>query len=105
GVGPDPDIPEVFRPADRALQLENAHLLQHPPSFAVDPAAYGRLRDEVYEHLNKLNVSGATSVRFGHDFVSNRLRQLTSFHHNGYLLEHLQDLFAGVPAILVAGGP
>ena len=104
-VGPDPDIPEVFRPADRALQLESAHLLQHPPSFGVDPAAYGRLRDGVYEHLNNLNVSGATSVRFGHDFVSNRLRQLTSFHHNGYLLEHLQDRFAGVPAILVAGGP
>jgi tetratricopeptide (TPR) repeat protein len=104
-VGPEPDIPEVFRPASRALQLENAHLLQHPPSFAVDPAAYGRLRDAVYEHINKLNVSGATSVRFGHDFVSNRFRQLTSLHHNSYLLEHLQDLFAGIPAILVAGGP
>ena len=104
-VGPEPDIAEVLKPASRALQLENAHLLQHPPSFAIDPAAYVRLRDEVYEHINKLNVSGATSVRFGHDFVSNRFRQLTSLHHNSYLLEHLQDLFAGVPAILVAGGP
>lgn len=104
-VGPEPDISEIFRPASRALQLENAHLLQHPPSFAVGPEAYGWLRDEVYEHINKLNVSGATSVRFGHDFVSNRFRQLTSCHHNSYLLEHLQDLFAGVPAILVAGGP
>jgi Tfp pilus assembly protein PilF len=104
-VGPEPDISKVFKSANRALQLENAHLLQHPPSFAVAPEAYGRLRDEVYEHINKLNVSGATSVRFGHDFVSNRFRQLTSFHHNSYLLENLQDLFAGVPAILVAGGP
>ena len=33
-VGPEPDIAEVLRPARRALQLENAHLLQHPPSFA-----------------------------------------------------------------------
>lgn len=104
-VGPEPDIPEVFRLASRALQLENAHLLQHPAAFAVDPEAYGRLRDEVYEYINKLNVSGATSVRFGHDFVSNRFRQLTSFPHNSYLLENLQDLFASVPAILVAGGP
>jgi Tfp pilus assembly protein PilF len=104
-VGPEPDIPTVFRPASRALQLENAHLLQHPPSFAVDPDAYVQLRNEVYEYINKLNVSGATSVRFGHDFVSNRFRQITSFHHNSYLLEHLQDFFTGVPAILVAGGP
>jgi Tfp pilus assembly protein PilF len=104
-VSPKPDIPEIFRPASRALQLESAHLLQHPPSFAVDPEAYGQLRAEVYEYINKLNVSGATSVRFGHDFVSNRFRQLTSLPHNSYLLEHLQDLFAGVPAILVAGGP
>ncbi|RJQ72193.1 MAG: DUF115 domain-containing protein [Desulfobacteraceae bacterium] len=104
-VGPEPDVPEVMQPAGRALQLENAHLLQHPPSFAIDPEGYKELRDKVYEHVNKLNVSGATSVRFGSDFVANRIRQFTSMHCNSYLLESLGEAFANVPAILVAGGP
>jgi Tfp pilus assembly protein PilF len=104
-VGPEPNVPEVFKPAERALQLESTHLLQHPPSFAIAPEAYSRLHGQVYEHINKLNVSGATSTRFGYEFVSNRFRQLTAFHHHGYLLEHLRQHFAGVPAILVAGGP
>jgi Tfp pilus assembly protein PilF len=104
-VGPKPDISEVFTPAKRALQLESAHLLQHPPSFAADSEGYVRLRDQVYEYINKLNVSGATSARYGRDFVSNRFRQLTSLPHNHYLLEQLQDIFTNVPAILVAAGP
>lgn len=103
-LGPDPNVSEILTPAARALQLEDTHLLQHPASFNTDYSIYAKLRDMLYEHINNLNVCGATTTKFGPSFLENRLRQLTLFNHS-HLLEGLADTFANIPAIIVAGGP
>ncbi len=100
----DSEVAAVLAPAARALQLEAIHTLKHLPSFSFDNAAYQELSDKVFAYVNSFNVGGATILRFGGDFISNRFSQLSSIHHN-YLLESLKGVFSGIPAILVAGGP
>jgi len=103
-VGEEPQVPEVLKAAQRSIQLEDTIILHHFPSFKHRGTAYEKLRDEVFSFVNKVNLSGATTNRFGQDFLANRFKQLTSIEQH-CLLESLKDRFAGVPAFIVAGGP
>ena len=104
GIGTDTPISAVLAPASRTLQLEGSRVLHHLPSFAFDPAGYKALKAEVFSHLNALNVGGTTTKELGRDFLSNRFKHITTIHHH-LLLEQLYHVFAGVPAIMVSGGP
>ena len=103
-LGSHPNAVSVLAPANKALQLEIIHRLRHLPSFRYNESGYQELDKEVFEFINDKSVAGATDQRFGKMFINNRLSLLNSIHHN-FLLEGLQGRFAGIPAILVAGGP
>lgn len=103
-IGSDIDVALLLFPLARALQLESLYILRHLPSFQVAPEAYTKMEDEIYKYGNAYNVGGGTTVAYGGKFIDNRLRHLSAIHHQR-LLEHLQDTFVGVPAIIVAGGP
>lgn len=103
-IGDAIDINTALNPMNRALQLEDTHILTHSPSFQFSMETYQTLHDEIFKYANSLNIRGATTSTFGWKFIDNRLRHLSAIHHQR-LLEHLKDAFAGVPAIIVAGGP
>ncbi|MCP4118183.1 MAG: DUF115 domain-containing protein [Desulfobacteraceae bacterium] len=103
-IGSEVPIHEAIATAHRTLQLEDAEVFHHSPSFQFNPTGYHQLKDDLYSHLNTLNVGGATTRAYGKDFFNNRFKHITTIHHH-LLLEQMQDKFAGVPAILVAGGP
>ncbi|MCK5231487.1 MAG: motility associated factor glycosyltransferase family protein, partial [Desulfobulbaceae bacterium] len=103
-VGPEPDIGEVLTPAYKTLQLEHIHILRHLPSFSINMAGYQKLHDEMFDHVNRLNIGGSTLVKMGKHFLENRFCNLTSIRHNR-LIDSLKDKFSGIPAILVASGP
>ncbi|MBN1930576.1 MAG: DUF115 domain-containing protein [Desulfobacterales bacterium] len=103
-VNAEPEIEKILAPANRALQLETIHILNHLPSFFYDMKGCQALKDKVFDYVNKYNVGGATTFKFGSHFLDNRFSHLKSIHHN-YLLESLRGAFSGIPAIIVAGGP
>ena len=103
-IGTNIIIPEVLAGAARTLQLEDASVFHHQQSFIFNPEGYKKLKDDLFAHLNDLNVGGATTRALGKDFLNNRFKHITTIHHH-LLLEQLQNKFDGIPAILVAGGP
>ncbi|MFA7383737.1 MAG: 6-hydroxymethylpterin diphosphokinase MptE-like protein [Desulfurivibrionaceae bacterium] len=103
-IGLDIDVPALLAPMARALQLESFYILQHTPCFRIAPETYTAMYDEIFKHGNAYNIGGNTTTAYGAKFIGNRLRHLSAIHHQ-QLLEHLKDIFAGVPAIIVAGGP
>ena len=103
-IGSEINVPFLLAPMSRALQLESLHILRHSPCFQIAPEAYTAMHDEIFKHGNAYNTGGNTISAYGGKFIDNRLRHLSAIHHQ-QLLEHLKDAFAGVPAIIVAGGP
>lgn len=103
-IGTELGIPEALAKANRTLQLEGANVFHHFASFKFNPKGYNELKDNLFAHLNSLNVGGTTTRVLGHDFLTNRFKHISTIHHH-QLLEHLQNKFEGLPAILVAGGP
>ena len=101
---PEPNVMKSLAPADKALQLENIYRLRHLNSYKINITAYQKLEQSVFEFISERNIAGNTDQRFGMRFIKNRLSVLPTLHHN-HLLEHLQNCFNGIPAILVAGGP
>ncbi|MBP8866442.1 MAG: motility associated factor glycosyltransferase family protein, partial [Acetobacterium sp.] len=104
GIGAKADIAETLTAASRTLQLEDSNILHHLPSFRFNPDGYNRLKDDLFAHINSLNIGGTTTRLLGKDFLTNRFKHICTIHHH-LLLEHIQNKFDGVPAILVAGGP
>ncbi len=103
-IGPATRIPEILVKATRTLQLENATVLHHLPSFNSNLEGYNLLKDDLFSHLNSQNVGGTTTRKLGKDFLNNRFKHISTIHHH-QLLERLHNKFDGIPAILVAGGP
>jgi hypothetical protein len=97
------DLPSVMAPVNRALMLENIHTLNLLTCFRVNNA-YEELSSRVFDYINAFNTDGATKTRHGKTFFENRLKHLTSMHHDRKL-EDLAGKFQGVPAIIVAAGP
>jgi hypothetical protein len=104
GIDPEPNIPEILAKMDRTLRLEDSNILYHGPSFDYNPDGYNQLKDDLYSHINSLNVGGTTTRKLGRDFLNNRFKHICTIHHH-QLLEQIQNKFDHVPAILVAGGP
>ena len=103
-IGETDNIAPVLAPAMRALKLENIHTLNHLPSMDYNPGFYQKVSQQVFDIANANNMEGNTLSVYGHSFMDNRFKHLSSIH-NDYLLEKLQGVFAGKPAIIVAGGP
>jgi hypothetical protein len=103
-IGTETEIPDTLAAASRTLQLEGSNILHHLPSFDFNPEGYNQLKDDLFNHINSLNVGGATTRLLGKEFLNNRFQHISTIHHQ-LLLEHIQNKFDGVPAILVAGGP
>lgn len=103
-IGAATKISQTLANASRTLQLEDANIINHFPSFNFDPTGYKNLKDDLYSHINSLNVGGATTRALGKDFLKNRFKHICTIQHH-LLLEHIQNKFTATPAILVAGGP
>ena len=103
-IGTETEIPETLAAASRTLQLENSNILHHLPSFNFNPEGYNQLKDDLFAHINSLNVGGTTTRLLGKEFLNNRFKHISTIHHQ-ILLEHIQNKFDDIPAILVAGGP
>lgn len=103
-IGSETGIEEALAPASRTLQLENASVLNHAASFNFKRPEYEKLKNNLFVHLNSLNVGGATTRILGQDFLNNRFKHLCTIQHQ-LLLEQIKNKFDDIPAILVAGGP
>lgn len=103
-VGFPGDIHKLLSPAARALQLEDIHLLKHLPSYQLNPEFYKTISDQIFEVANAFNMEGNTMRAYGNLFIKNRFENLRSTTHR-YLLEGLDKIFTGTPAIIVSGGP
>lgn len=101
-IGPEPDL-EALAPASAALQLESIYVLRQLASYTAQEG-YQALEARIFEHISNFNVEGATNIQFGKLFIANRLRHLSAIHHQ-HLIDSLANVFEGLPAILVAGGP
>lgn len=104
GVGREPDIPRILAQAQRALQVEDIHLMKQQVLNELWPEAYERIHKQAFAEISRYNIEGGTLSKHGMDIMSNRLSMLTSVHHN-QMLESLEGKFADVPAFVVAAGP
>jgi hypothetical protein len=102
-LGEPGNLPVFMGPANRSLMLEDIHTLNLQACFQVNPA-YGKLSSQVFDYINAFNTEGATKTAHGRTFIQNRLKHLTSMHHDKKL-EDLAGRFKGAPAIIVAAGP
>lgn len=103
-IGPEPKLSQVLAPASRTMQLETSNIFYHQPSLHLHTAGYKKIHDDLFSHINPLNIGGSTTKALGKTFLTNRFRHTATIHHH-LLLEQLQNVFAGTPAIMVAGGP
>jgi Tfp pilus assembly protein PilF len=103
-VGKNPDIAKNLGDFMAVLATESIYILEHFAAFGLDRDSYTKLKDDFYQFANAMNIGGSTVAAYGKTFVANRFRQLTGIGHD-YFLDSLKGAFAGVPAILVAGGP
>jgi len=103
-IGGETELVEALDKAYRTLQLEDANIFHHRPSFELNPKGYEQLQEDLFAHINGLNTGGATTRILGKNFFNNRFMNISTLHHQ-LLLEQLQNKFADIPAILVAGGP
>lgn len=103
-VGQDYDIPQTLAHVSNSLLLESIFTLRHLPTFNLHPDTYQKLDDDFFNYTNKLNINGATTLAFGTAYLTNRFRQLTAIRHD-HFLDRLKNTLAGIPVILVAGGP
>lgn len=97
------DLSTLLSPANRALMLENVHTLKLMSCVQSDQN-YEELLSRVFDYVNTFNTEGATKIIHGRSFVENRLKHLTSMHHD-HKLEDLAGKFEGIPALIVAAGP
>ncbi|MGD9824483.1 MAG: 6-hydroxymethylpterin diphosphokinase MptE-like protein [Desulfobacter sp.] len=102
-IGEPADLPTVIGPANRALMLEDIHTLNLLSCFKIDPA-YETISSRVFDLINAFNTEGATKILYGRTFVENRLKHMTSMHHDRKL-EDLKAQFENVPALIIAAGP
>lgn len=103
-VGANPDIAKNLGGFMAALATESIYILEHFGAFGLDRESYSKVKDDFYQFASAMNIGGSTVTAYGETFVTNRFRQLTGIGHD-YFLDSLKGAFAGVPAILVAGGP
>ena len=100
----NPAVMSTIEPYGRVLQLECVQVLNHRQSFQLDFTNYDLLRQEVINCASTFNIGGATTMTYGKKLLENRIRNLTSVHHN-YLLEDLKNIFKSIPAFIISGGP
>lgn len=104
GVGKEMDVAAVLKKANRALQMENVHIMKHQVLYRAFPDVYEALDVEIFSGINTYNIEGGTVTKHGIDFMDNRMSGLTAMHKN-QMLESLAGKFSGIPAIIVAAGP
>ncbi|MCM2284567.1 MAG: DUF115 domain-containing protein [Desulfobacula sp.] len=102
-LGNPDNLALIMAPVNKALMLENIHTLNLVTCFSVNKD-YEDLSARVFDYINAFNTDGATKTRHGKTFFENRLKHLTSIHHDRKL-EELAGRFKGIPAIIVAAGP
>ncbi len=97
------DLPALMAPANKAFMLEDIHTLNLQSCFHVNPD-YEKISSKVFDYINVFNSEGSTKIAHGKTFFENRLKHLTSMHHDKKL-EDLAGIFKGVPALIIAAGP
>ena len=102
-LGEPDNLQAVMAPVTRALMLENIHTLNLLTCFKINPA-YEKFSSQVFSYINAYNTEGATKTVHGRTFFENRLRHLTSMHHDKKL-EDLAGKFKSMPALIIAAGP
>jgi len=102
-IGKPENIEEILKPVSRTLMLEDIHTHKFTPCFHINKD-YDDLASAVFNIVSSYNIEGATRSIHGKTFIENRLKHLTSMHHNNKL-EELAQKFKGVPALVIAAGP
>ncbi len=102
-IGEVENVAELLKPLKRAFMLEDIHTHKLLTCFQFNPA-YEDLSSAVFNLVSGYNIDGATQSINGQTFVENRLKHLTSMHHDN-MLEELSGKFQGIPSLIVAAGP
>lgn len=102
-IGYPDDLDGLLLPVKRALMLEDIHTHKFLPYFQLN-TDYEKLASDVFNLVSSYNIEGATQSLHGKTFVENRLKHLTSMHHDNRL-ENLKEKFKGIPALIIAAGP
>lgn len=102
-LGETDNLSVLLGQANRALMLEDIHTLNLSSCFRVNQS-YEKVSSLVFDYINAFNAEGNTKTAHGATFFENRLKHLTSMHHD-QKLEDLKGQFAGIPALIVAAGP
>lgn len=97
------NLSNVMAPVSRALMLEDVHTLSLTTCFKANKA-YEALSPAVADYISAFNAEGNTKLAHGRTFIENRLKHLTSMHHDRKL-EDLDGKFKDFPALIVAAGP
>lgn len=102
-LGKPDNLADILEPANWALMLENIHTLKLISCFEVNKS-YEQLSVSVFEYVSRYNLDGVTAIIHGKSFFENRIKHLTSMHHDN-LLEDMAEKFKKVPALIIAAGP
>jgi len=102
-IGRVENVDQLLSPFKRSFMLEDIYTHKSIPCFQVN-TDYEKLSSAVFDFVSTLNIEGATQSIGGRVFVENRLKHLTSIHHD-HLLEELSGKFQGYPSLIIAAGP
>jgi len=103
-VGSAINLENVTKSIGTTLQLENIHILKHSGLMKFKGTEYKNFYNKVFDALLSHNMEGATIIQHGDKLFNNRFEHFRTMHHNSPL-EELRNVYAGIPAILVAAGP
>ena len=101
---PDTPVEDILDVVSHNLQIESAQFLRSTAYFLFNKEKYEDLENRIDSTMNSLHVCGSTVRHRGREFLGTRFRNLTLMPKNN-LLDDLEGVLSGVPAILVAGGP
>mgnify|MGYP005838820573 CR=1 FL=1 len=86
------------------LRNGNLRIIEHPPSFRLDPHFYGAMLSRLRDYVSLLAVEINTAVKLNPSIHHNLLKNLPLvFFDPG--IEVLKNAFQNKPAVIIAAGP
>lgn len=79
-------------------------ILEHPPSFRLDPDFYGTMRTRVRDYISLLAIELNTSRSLSHSIHRNLLQNFSKTIRDPGITR-LKDAFKDRPAVIIAAGP
>ena len=96
--------PETVSSILNTMQFEKINYFQVISEYSINQDYFDKLKKAVLSYISRREVNNNTLRRFGKLWVKNLSQNLSEFALFPGLID-IQNIFSGIPALIVAGGP